>query len=131
MKTLLKRKDILFPKLSYEVVGSAFDVYNEIGPGHLEKHYQGALAISFRSKGFNVKEQLYCPVTFMGKMIGKRLLDFLIDDAVVVEIKKGNRFSKSHIDQVLDYLKINNLKLAILVNFGSDGVLFKRVVNFN
>ena len=65
------------------------------------------------------------------KLIGKRILDFLVEEKIVVEIKKGNRFSKSHIDQVLEYLKINNLKLAILINFGSEGVMFKRIINFN
>ena len=65
------------------------------------------------------------------KLIGKRILDFLVEGKIVVEIKKGNRFSKSHIDQVLEYLKINNLKLAILINFGSEGVMFKRIINFN
>jgi len=65
------------------------------------------------------------------KLIGKRILDFLVEEKIVVEIKKGNRFSKPHIDQVLEYLKINNLKLAILINFGSEGVMFKRIINFN
>ena len=48
-----------------------------------------------------------------------------------IEIKKGSRFSKSHIDQVIEYLKMHNLKLAILINFGNDGVIFRRIVNFD
>lgn len=131
MKTVLRRKDILFPELSYKIIGSAFDVYNELGPGHFEKYYQKALADSLQNKGLNFQEQVYCPVIYNNKIIGKRLLDFLVEGAVIIEIKKGDRFSKSHIDQVLDYLKTNDLKLAILINFGSNGVLFRRVVNFN
>jgi GxxExxY protein len=56
-------------------------------------------------------------------------LDFLIDKKGVVELKKGNYFSKSHIDQVLEYLRCKQLKLAILINFGSQGVVFKRIIN--
>jgi len=52
-------------------------------------------------------------------------------DKIVVEIKKGNRFSKSNIDQVLEYLKMNNFKLAILINFGNEDVVFKRIINFS
>jgi GxxExxY protein len=58
-------------------------------------------------------------------------LDFLVENKIVVEIKKGNRFSKRHIDQVIEYLKASNLKLAILINFGTQGVTFKRIVNFS
>jgi GxxExxY protein len=47
----------------------------------------------------------------------------------VVEIKKGEKFSKTHIDQVMEYLKMSNLELAILINFGSQGVIFKRIIN--
>ena len=71
------------------------------------------------------------PLRYSGKIIGRKVLDFVIDDKIVVEIKKGDRFSKSHIDQVLEYLKTNNLKLAILINFGNSGVTFKRIVNFS
>jgi len=71
------------------------------------------------------------PLRYKDKIIGRKRLDFLVDGKVIVELKKGNAFSKSHIDQVLDYLKINNLKLALLVNFGSHGVVFKRIVNIN
>ena len=49
----------------------------------------------------------------------------------MVEIKKGDRYSKAHIDQVLNYLKISELKLAILINFGKEGVSFKRIININ
>jgi len=76
-------------------------------------------------------EQVYYPVAFNGKIVGKNFFDFLIDDKLVVEIKKGNNFSKRHIDQVLEYLKASNIRLAILINFGSNEVSFKRIVNFN
>lgn len=55
--------------------------------------------------------------------------DFLIDEKVIVELKKNFNFSKAHIDQVLNYLKVSKLKLAILINFGKEGAAFKRIVN--
>lgn len=69
------------------------------------------------------------PINFRSKIIGKHFLDFLIEDKIILEIKKDNRFSKRHIDQVNGYLKFSDKKLAILVNLDKDGVKFKRLVN--
>jgi GxxExxY protein len=125
------RADLLFPGLSYALVGSAFDVYNELGAGHLEKFYQHAYAVALTNKGINFKEQFYAPLFFQGKIIGRQFLDFLVEDKIVVEIKKGNHFSKSNIDQVNQYLISSKLQLAILINFGNEKVLTKRIININ
>jgi GxxExxY protein len=131
MKNKLRRKDILYPELSYDIIGCAFDVYNSLGSGHLERYYQKALTEAFLEKGFKSSQQVSFPLNYKGKIIGRKFLDFLIEDKLVVEIKKGQRFSKTHIDQVMEYLKTSNLKLAILINFGAQGVTFKRLVNFS
>jgi len=131
MLKIVKRKDLMSPELSYKVVGCAFDVFNELGSGHSEKTYQKALVESFLKNNLELKEQLFCPLAYNGKNIGKRFLDFLIEDKIIVELKKGSRFAKSHIDQVLEYLKMNDLKLAILINFGNEGIMHKRIINFS
>jgi GxxExxY protein len=127
----LKRKDLLFPDLSYKVVGCAFDVYNSLGGGHHEKYYQRALAEALNEDKLKFLEQVNYPLKYRNKIIGRNFLDFLVENKIVVEIKKDNRFSRSNINQVMEYLKLSNLKLAILINFGSNGVTFKRVVNFS
>ncbi len=124
----LLRQDLLYPELSYLIMGCAFDVYNSLGPGYSEKYYQKALMEAFTQKHIAFQSELTMSVTYQNKIIGRKRLDFLVDRKVIVELKKGNNFSKSHIDQVVDYLKMNNLKLAILINFGSS-VLYKRIVN--
>ncbi len=127
----LKRKDIIYPELSYKIIGCAFDVYNALGSGHSEKYYQKALAESFSQMGLSFQEQISFPLRYRSKIIGRNFLDFLVENKIVVEIKKGNRFSKTHIDQVMEYLKSSKLQLSILIDFGSEGVIFKRIVNFN
>lgn len=129
MQKDLIKKDILYPELSYQIMGCAFDVYNEIGPGYHEKYYQRALAEAFKEKGINFAEQVYTPLKYKDSVIGKQYLDFLAENCVIVELKKGNIFSKKHIDQVINYLKTKNLQLAILINFTNTGVVSKRIVN--
>ncbi|PCH98031.1 MAG: GxxExxY protein [Bacteroidetes bacterium] len=123
--------DLLYPELSYEIIGCAFDVFNELGSGHKEIYYQKAIAITFEDKGLKFGKEVYYPLKFRDRIVGKNFADFVIENKIVVETKKDNRFSKAHIDQVLNYLNVSKLKLAILINFGQDGVRFKRIVNFD
>jgi len=127
---ILKRKDLIYPELSYTIIGSAFDVFNELGSGHNEKYYQRALAEAFSKNNLKFNQQAYFPLKYNNKIIGRNFTDFIVENKIVVEIKKGNQFSKRHINQVLEYLKLSDLKLAILINFGRDGVSFKRIINF-
>ena len=68
---------------------------------------------------------------FKDKVIGRGFLDFSVDNKIIVELKKDQTFTKTHIDQVVNYLKLSNYKLAILINFTAQGVKFKRLVNMN
>ncbi len=129
MKPIVKRTDLVYPELSYEIVGCAYEVWDEIGPGHLEKIYQRSIGIVFRNKNIKFQEQVYYSLKFRNEIVGKGFLDFLVDEKIIVELKKDGNFSKTHIEQVLNYLKLSNLKLAILINFTKEGVKFKRIIN--
>lgn len=123
------KADLLYPDLSYKIVGCAFEVFNEIGGGHKEITFHNALRVAFDKAGIKFKEELYYAVKFQNVSVGKNYFDFLVDDKIVVEIKSSDRFVKSHFDQLLNYLVISNLKLGILISFGRTEVKFKRVLN--
>lgn len=127
----VKRTDLVYPELSFIIVGCAYEVFNELGPGHTEKIYQRAMAAVFEGKKIVFKEQEYYPLKFKDKVIGRGFLDFSVDNKIIVELKKNETFTKTHIDQVVSYLKLSNYKLAILINFTPQGVKFKRLVNIN
>lgn len=128
-KKLLKREDLIYPELSYQIIGILFDVHNKLGYGFSEKTYQNAIAAALKNSGLRFQEQVYAPLVYQGKNIGKNYLDFLISDTVVLEIKKGDRFIKAHIDQVFQYLVVSKLRLGILAYFAPRTLHFKRVVN--
>ena len=128
-KRTVRRNDLLYPELSYRVVGILFDVYNELGSGHREEYYQRTIAKALRNTSLLFQEQVSFPLKYRGATVGKYRIDFLIEDKILLEIKRGPRFSKRHIDQVLEYLKTTHLRLAILSNFGPEGVLFKRIIS--
>lgn len=123
------KAELVYPELSYKIVGLLFEVYNELGPGHKEKVYEKALAVLFEENNIRYEEQLFCPVVLKGKQIGKYFIDFLVEKKIVLELKQGIRTSKKNLDQVHTYLKTNNFKLGIIAQFGTDEVKFKRVLN--
>lgn len=121
--------ELIYPELSYKILGIFFDVYNELGSGYQEKIYQRAVAKRFTKLGVRYQEQLPVQVRFEGEPIARYLLDFLIDGKVVVEVKVGNRFYMRHTRQVLEYLRAHNLRLGIVILMTSSGVRAKRVLN--
>ena len=126
---ITRREDLVHSDLSYKIVGVAFTVFNELGHGHLEKVYQRAFALEFKRVGLTYKEQEYCPVVFKEQIVGKNYFDFLVEGQVIVELKRRAYFSKKHMDQITNYLKVSDLKLGLLIGFSTEGVRFKRIVN--
>jgi len=125
----LKRNDLIFPELSFQIVGCAFEVQNALGFGFKEAIYQKALSLAFKEKGLSFKEQVQFEIKFKDQVLGKRYFDFIIENKVIVEIKRDDKFSKANIDQTVEYLKVSNLNLALLINFGKEGVAYKRLIN--
>ena len=129
MKPSVSKKDLLYPELSYQIIGILFDVFMSLGYGYKEKQYQKAIEIALASTPLDYKSQLPVKIFFKDKFVAIVYLDFLIENKIVLEIKHGNIFLKKDIDQVINYLKATNLKLGILARFTKGGVKFKRIVN--
>lgn len=120
---------IIYPELSYEIVGALFDVFNDLGYGLQEKYYYRAIAQELKNRGLNFKSQAPIKLDYRGSKIGFYLVDFIIEEKIILEIKKGNFFARTNIEQVKAYLHTSGLKLAILANFTEQGVKFKRILN--
>ena len=78
-----------------------------------------------------IKYKSQCPyrIRYKGKILGRYFIDFIIDDKIVLEIKRGNHFNKRDFDQVIGYLKASGLRLGVLAIFTPGGLRFKRVLN--
>ncbi len=109
----VRRSDLLYPELSFTLIGILFDVDNQLGRGHKENYYENAVAVALEAKGVRYERQVYAPLEYNGAVVGKYFFDFLIEEKIVLELKQGTFFSKTNIDQVYAYLKVNNLKLVL------------------
>jgi GxxExxY protein len=121
--------EIIYKDLSYKIVGVLYEVYNQLGYGYQEKYYERAIELLFLENKILFKRQVPYRIWMRNQMIGRYYFDFLVEDKIILEIKKGNYFSRRNIEQVKGYLKVANLKLAILANFTTHDVKFKRVLN--
>src|SRR4030065_521921 len=126
MKT---KNNLIYANECYKIMGLVFNVYNNLGFGHKENFYQKALAREFKDNGIKFSEQLICKLKYKEKELGLYILDFLIFEKIVLEIKQRNFISAKDIKQLYQYLKATKLKLGIIATFTADGVRYKRVVN--
>ena len=118
--------------ISYEIVGAAIEVHKALGPGLLESVYESSLCHELLLRGLVVQRQLIVPVKYKDCIVKAPLcLDIVVGNKVIVEVKATEVMHSIHKTQLLTYLKLTNLRLGMLINFGQncvkDGIC--RVVN--
>ncbi|ALR30480.1 GxxExxY protein [Chryseobacterium sp. IHB B 17019] len=108
-------------EISFYIRKSIFSVYNELGPGLLEKVYEKILIYELQSNGLNVKSQVQIPIEYKGVFVDTSFIaDIIVEDKVIIEIKSIHEINNIHHKQLITYLKLTKLKLGILVNFNTD-----------
>ena len=107
-------------EISYKIIGAALEVHKSIGPGLLESAYESALAYELQELGFDVQQQK--PMPFIYKDVKQDIsyrIDLMVNNKVLIEIKSIESLAPVHYAQTLTYLRLSDLKLALLINFNS------------
>ncbi len=115
-------------ELTRNIIGAAMAVLNELKPGLDEKLYENALVIELVACGHTVEQQREFPVHYHGHYIGKLIPDLIVDGRVIADPKVVAAFNDTHIAQMLGYLNITGLEVALLLNFREARLGWKRVV---
>jgi GxxExxY protein len=115
-------------KLTQEVLGAAFKVANKLRPGLDEKLYERAMVIELTKRGHLLEQQRVFPVYYDGIEIGELIPDLIVDGTLIVDPKVVSAFNEAHIAQMLGYLNITGLHVALLLNFKNASVEWKRIV---
>ena len=118
--------------IAKEIVDAAFKVHTALGPGLLESVYEAVLAQELRKRSLKVERQAPIPVVYEEVRLEEGFrADLVVQDKVLVELKSVEKVAPVHKKQVLTYLRLANMKLGLLINFGEalikDGIT--RVVN--
>ncbi|MHC4600692.1 MAG: GxxExxY protein [Planctomycetota bacterium] len=114
------------------IVDTAVKVHKELGPGLLERVYKAVLAQDLMDRGLSVEQQVSVPLEVRGIHFDEGFrADLLVEDRVIVELKSVEHVNNAHKKQVLTYLRLSEMKLGYLLNFGEalmkDGIT--RIVN--
>lgn len=115
-------------ELSESIIGCAMTVLNRLRCGLPEKVYERALVIELRKRHHVVDQQREFRVTYDEVHIGSLVPDLIVDDLVIVDAKVVANLADEHVAQMLGYLAITELKLALLLNFRYPQLRWKRVV---
>jgi GxxExxY protein len=114
---------------TFAILGAAFEVHRELGPGFLEVVYHEALALEFDSRGMGHRREVMVPVSYKGICLNASYrVDFVCFDSVIVEIKAVPRLGRSDEAQLINYLKAGGYRTGLLLNFGTRSLEYARYV---
>lgn len=120
---------ILYPDLSHIILGIAFEVHKQLGPGFTEDFYEKAYGYELEERGIPYCAQKVIHVAYKGKPLGIYRLDLVVDDKVIVELKAVSQLTDIFKQQLISYLRATGLELGYLINFGSRSVEHVRMAN--
>jgi GxxExxY protein len=119
---------MIHEELSDKIIGAAMGVLNELIPGLDEKLYERAMIIELKHRGHSLSIQRAFPVLYRGELIGNLIPDLIVHDAVIVDPKVVACFTDTHVAQIVGYLNITGLDLALLLNFKNARLEWKLVL---
>ncbi len=122
------KDEFLYRDLTYDIRKAFFNVYNELGSGHKEDVYQKALIQEFNQIQIHYTCEVNLNVYYKGVIVGHYRPDFVIDNKIIIELKAVEFMPKLFEEQLVHYLKSTGYKLGLLVNFGGQRLIIKRLI---
>jgi len=127
-RIILKEKSkIVYPDLSYKLTGLFYKVHNKLGRFCREKQYSNEFEKILQKQEIDYQREYN--LNEVGKEIDGNIVDFLVDNKILIDFKAKNFLTKDDYYQMLRYLKSSNLKLGLLVNFRNTYLKPKRIIN--
>jgi GxxExxY protein len=119
-------KQMLHQEITEQIIGAAYEVYNQLGFGFLECVYERSLAVELRLQGFKCDFQYPIAVRYKEQLVGEYVADLIVEGRVIVELKSVRALSQSHEIQLVNYLSATGIDVGLLINFGESKVEVRR-----
>jgi GxxExxY protein len=117
-----------YADITQKIIGCAMKVHQKMKNGYVESVYQKCLAIELTKSEIKFRQEVEMCI-YYDEMVGKRRLDFLVEEVIAVEIKAFGELTDAHLAQGINYLETQGLEIGLLINFGSKSLQFKRLIN--
>ncbi len=121
--------EIIFKEESYNIIGICMDVHNNLGPGFLETVYKDALEYEFKNAGIQYEREKKFEVNYKDIILPHKFYaDFVVYDKIILEVKAVSEISNEFIAKAINYCKVSNTILALIVNFGQQKLTNQRII---
>lgn len=120
--------ELLEKDLVYKIIGCAMKVHKELGHGLREKTYERGICIEFVYENINFNQQKKYPVYYRGEIIDEFIPDLVVEKRIVVKIKTVTTISDEHRGQLLNYLRVTELLVGLIINFNHTKLQWERFV---
>ena len=127
----IKTNKLIYPELSYTIMGVLFKVHNKLGSTYQEKYYQRAIATELKTQGIKFEKEKQIELRYELTKIGNYFIDFVIDGKIIIETKAVPFIRDEWLNQLVAYLISTKLPLGIIANFRTPKLTYKRIVNPN
>jgi GxxExxY protein len=115
-----------YKDITHKIIGSAYQVFNQLGFGFLESVYKKAMVIELTKDDLKVESEKPLKVYYDNEVVGDFYIDLFVEETVVVELKSVQNLAKEHEVQLVNYLNGLKKDIGLLINFGPTGVEIKR-----
>jgi GxxExxY protein len=129
MIKMMVKEEYKYSDITEKIIGCALKVHQRMRSGYPELIYHRCLVIEFERASLPFLTEIELPIFYEEIQVGKRRVDFLIENKVVIEIKAVSELTDIHLAQALNYLEALNLEVGLLMNFGSKSLEVKRLIN--
>jgi GxxExxY protein len=122
-------ENLIYSDHTYEIIGLCYEVHNNLGPGFLEIVYKDALELEFKRAGIPYTREKKYEVNYKGVILPHHFYaDFVVYNKIILEAKAVAHMPEKFVAMAINYLKVSNNKLALLVNFGEAKLEYKRLI---
>ena len=124
----MANENYIHSDITEKIIKAFYNVYNKLGYGFLEKVYENAMLIELKKFGLNCKNQFPIKVFYDEKNVGEYFADIIVNDTVIVELKAAENLCEDHECQLVNYLKATEIEVGLLLNFGKEPQLKRKVL---
>ena len=119
----------LYQDDTFKIIGILFEVHKNLGKGFSEIVYKDAIEYEFKTNNIPFEREKEYVVNYKNTILNHKFYaDFVVYDKIILEIKSCKTLSESHLSQCINYLKVSNNKLALLINFNKSSLEYKRII---
>ncbi len=120
-------QEYLHSKLTEELIGVFYEVYNELGFGFLEKVYQNAMYLELKNRNYFVEAQKQINVSYKDIIVGEYFADLIVNECVIIELKASEVLVQENELQLINYLKATEIEVGLLMNFGKKPEIRRKI----